>query len=187
MSVKVEIARATEADAAAIAAIYAHHVLHGTATFEIVPPDSREFAARMAKVHAADLPWLVARIPRQAPDGRTGEVLGFAYAGAYHTRPAYRFTCESSIYVDRGRLGEGIGSALLAALLDASAAAGMRQMIALIAGSEPASIALHERFGFTRCGLLKNVGRKRGQWLDVIHMQRELGPGAATPQREEPG
>jgi phosphinothricin acetyltransferase len=179
MTAPFVIAPATPDDAAGIAAIYAHHVLHGTATFETVPPGKAEIAARMARLREAGLPWLVAK--------ERGEVLGYAYAAQFHARPAYRFTCENSIYIDRRRIGRGLGTALLGALLDASAQAGMRQMIALIAGTEPASLALHERFGFARCGELKSVGRKHGQWLDVIYMQRALGAGAATAPREEPG
>jgi L-amino acid N-acyltransferase YncA len=178
MAATFTISPASSADAGAVAAIYAHHVLHGTATFETAVPDATEIAARMAKLHEAKLPWLVAR--------RDGEVLGYAYAAPFHSRAAYHYTCEDSIYIDHRHLGQGLGKALLGALLDASAAAGMRQMIALIAGTEPASLALHERFGFARCGELKSVGRKHGTWLDVIYMQRALGAGDITAPRREP-
>lgn len=173
------IDRATEADAAAIAAIYAEHVLGSVASFEIDPPNEAEIRARMAKVASAGLPWLAARNPG-------GEVLGYAYAGLYHARPAYRLTCEDSIYIRDDLRGQGVGTSLLAALIEASEKAGMRQMVALIAGTEAASVALHERAGFRHCGRLEHVGRKFGQWLDVIHMQRALGPGSSTAPEEEP-
>jgi len=170
---------ASLADAAAIAAIYAHHVRHGTATFETVPPDTAEIAARMAKVLDAGSPWLVAR-------DADGAVTGFAYAAQFRDRAAYRFACENSIYIAHDRIGQRIGSRLLAALLAASERAGFRQMIAVIAGSEPASVALHARAGFDHAGRLRAVGRKHGQWLDVIYMQRALGPGDSVPPEEEP-
>ncbi len=173
------ISPAIPADAPAIAAIYAHHVLYGTATFELEPPDAAEIAARMVKVLGHGWPWLVAR-------GDGGELLGFAYAGQYHPRAAYRLACENSIYIRHDRLGQGIGTALLAALLTACEASGFRQVVALIAGTEPASVALHERAGFVHCGKLTSVGRKHGRWIDVIHMQRALGPGDAAPPEVEP-
>ncbi|MGE3690943.1 MAG: N-acetyltransferase family protein [Novosphingobium sp.] len=173
------IALATQADAPAMAAIYGKHVLSGVASFETAPPDEAEVLARMAKVGQTGLPWLTAR-------GPDGEVLGFAYAGPYHARPAYRFTCEDSIYIRDDMRGRGIGKALLAALIEACEQAGMRQMVALIAGTETPSVVLHERAGFRHCGRLQSVGRKFGQWLDVIHMQRALGPGDGAAPSEEP-
>lgn len=164
------IAAATSADAPAIARIYAHHVLHGSATFETEPPDAPEIAARMARVEAARGPWLIARDP-------AGEALGYAYAGPFHAREAYRFTCENSIYVRHDRLGQGVGGRLLAALIPAAEAGGFRQMIALIAGTEPASLALHARFGFAEAGRLAAVGWKHGRWIDVLYLQRALGAG----------
>lgn len=172
------IAPASFVDAPAIAAIYAHHVRRGTATFEIEPPDADEIAARMAKVLDAGWPWLGAR-------DAAGELVGYAYAGQFHPRPAYRFACEDSIYIRHDRLGQGIGTALLAALLEASQACGFRQMVALIAGTEPASVALHARAGFAEMGRLKSVGRKHGRWIDVLHMQRALGDGDGTPPAVE--
>lgn len=179
MSVSFQIVPACPADAEAIARIYAHHVIHGTATFEIVPPDAPEIVARMAKVRAAGLPWLVAR------DGG-GAVLGYAYASAFHARAAYGRTCEDAIYIAHDRLGQGLGKALLAALIEACTAAGQRQMIALIAGTEPASIALHLRAGFVEAGRLTSVGRKHGRWLDVVYMQRALGAGDGEAPESEP-
>jgi L-amino acid N-acyltransferase YncA len=180
MTATFAILPATPADAAAVAEIYAHHVRSGTASFEIEPPDEAEIARRIGKTLAGGLPWLVAR-------GADGFVLGYAYAGPFHSRAAYRDTCEDSIYIRHDRLGQGIGSALLAALLDACEAAGFRQMIALIAGTEPASVALHAKAGFVEVGRLASVGRKHGQWLDVLYMQRALGDGDATPPGDEPG
>jgi len=184
MSATYPISPATPADAPAIAQLYAHHVLHGTATFEIVPPDAEEIENRLRKLQDAGWPWLAAR------DG-AGTVLGYAYAGQLGPRAAYRFSCENSIYVRHDLLGRGIGTALLAALIKASEDAGFRQMIALIAdngiaGTQPASVALHERAGFTHCGLLKGVGRKHGRWLDLIYMQRRLGAGDSAPPTQEP-
>jgi L-amino acid N-acyltransferase YncA len=179
MTRALAITTATAADAVEIAAIYAHHVLHGTATFEIDPPDAAEIAARIAAVQAAGAPWLVAR-------DAEGAMVGYAYAAQFKTRAAYRHACENSIYLRHDRLGQGAGTALLAALLDACTAAGFRQVIALIAGTEPASVALHARFGFAEVGRLASVGRKHGRWIDVLHMQRALGEGDGTPPEAEP-
>jgi phosphinothricin acetyltransferase len=175
----ITIRPASVADASAIAEIYAHHVLLGTATFEIVPPPADEIAARMEKVLGAGWPWLV------ACDGG-GEVVGYAYAAQMAARAAYRYACETSIYLRHDRLGQGIGKLLLAALLEAAAAAGFRQAIALIAGTRPASVALHAKAGFVEAGRIRSVGRKHGEWLDVLTMQRVLGEGDATPPAEEP-
>lgn len=169
---------ATPADAAEIAAIYAHHVTNGVATFELAPPTADEIAGRIAKVRGAGHPWLVAR--------QAGDLLGYAYAAPFHARPAYAFTCEDSIYLAHERTGQGIGTALLGALLPAAEAAGFRQMIALIAGDEAASLALHRRFGFAEAGRMRSVGRKHGRWLDVITLQRALGPGDGTAPEKEP-
>lgn len=175
---RIESARL--ADAEAIAAIYAHHVVHGTATWELEPPSPAEMEARIARTLDGGWPWLVAR-------GETGEVLGYAYASQLNPRPGYLHACENSIYIDHRRMGEGLGTALLGALIEASEAAGFRQMVALIAGTEPASIALHARAGFVHCGGLKSVGRKQGRWLDLVYMQRALGQGDSTPpEREAP-
>jgi phosphinothricin acetyltransferase len=174
-----QIASATLADAPEIAGIYAHHVLHGTASWEIVPPDEQEITARIAKVLGEGWPWLVARDAH-------GTILGYAYAAQYNPRAGYRYACEDSIYLRHDALGRGIGTLLLAALIEAGEAWGFRQMIAGIAGSEPASVALHARAGFVEVARLRSMGRKHGQWLDVIYMQRALGPGDATPPMEEP-
>jgi L-amino acid N-acyltransferase YncA len=166
-------------DVAEIAAIYAHHVVHGTASFETDPPDAAEMAARFAKVEAAGWPWLVAR-------GDAGEVLGYAYATQFRERPAYRFACENSVYISHDRRGEGIGRALMALLIVEAERAGFRQMIAVIAGGEAASVRLHAACGFTDAGRMRSVGRKHGEWLDTHYMQRALGPGDSTPPGKEP-
>jgi phosphinothricin acetyltransferase len=173
------ITAAAPDDAPAIARIYAHHVLHGAATFEIEPPDAAEIAARMRRVAEAGLPWLVAR-------DAEGTVLGYAYAGPFHARAAYRHTAEDTIYIRHDRLGQGLGRALLSALLEACEGTGLRQMMALIAASEAASLALHAKAGFVEVGRLKSVGRKHGKWIDVVYMQRPIGTGDATPPEAEP-
>lgn len=175
----MEIISARPEHIPAIAALYAHHVLHGTATFETVPPDAAEFAARHARVTQDGGPWLVAV-------DAAGEVLGYAYAARFRDRPAYRFTCENSIYIRHDQRGKGIGRALLAELLNKAGKAGFRQMIAVIGGGEPASIALHAAAGFDHAGRMRNVGRKFGRWLDTVYMQLALGPGDATPPDKEP-
>jgi phosphinothricin acetyltransferase len=166
-------------DVAEIAAIYAHHVIHGTASFEIEPPSAAEMGERLASVQGVGAPWLVAR-------DEGGEMLGYAYASQFRDRPAYRFTCENSVYIRHDRRGEGIGRALLALLIVEAERAGFRQMIAVIAGAQPASVRLHAACGFAEAGRMQSVGRKHRQWLDTFYMQRALGAGDSTPPPEEP-
>lgn len=170
MSGGFTIRPATRADAAAIAAIYAHHVLYGTATFETVPPGAAEMTARVAEGLDAGWPWLVA-------DESDGAIAGYAYAAQFRPRAAFRHACEDSIYLRHDRLGQGIGTALLAALIEAAQVSGFRQMIAGITGGETASIAMHARAGFREVGRLAGVGHKGGRWLDLVYMQRALGAG----------
>jgi phosphinothricin acetyltransferase len=161
-------------DIPAIAAIYGHWVVHGLASFELDPPDAAEMARRRDAVLAGGYPYLVAE--------RDGRVLGYAYASAYRSRPAYRFAVENSIYVAPGEGRAGIGAALLDALVEACAARGFRLMVAVIGDSaNAASIALHARAGFAPAGLLPAIGWKHGRWVDSVLMTRPLGPGAATP------
>ncbi len=161
------IRAATAADVAAMAAIYGPEVLGGTASFETEAPGAAEMAARLARVTAAGWPWLVAEAD--------GAVLGYAYAAQFRDRPAYAATCENSVYVAASAQGRGIGSALLAALVEAARAAGFREMIAVIGDSgNAASRRLHAAGGFRDAGLLTNVGHKFGRWLDVVYMQRTL-------------
>lgn len=156
------VREARAADAAAVQEIYAHHVRHGVGTFEEEPPDLAEIGERMRRGH-----WVVAE------DG--GPVLGYAYYGPYRPRSAYRFTVEDSVYVRHDGAGRGIGSELLNALVEHAVAAGFRQMVAAVGSSDnAASIALHERCGFVRAGVLSGVGAKFGRTLDVVLLQRAL-------------
>src|SRR5215831_417981 len=178
MSVNAVVIRASqEGDVAQIAAIYGYHVLHGLASFEEVPPDIDEIASRRRDILARGLPYLVAE--------RSGRVLGYCYAGPYRTRSAYRFTLEDSIYIDQTEAGRGLGRALLAALLDRCAELGYRQMVAVIGGSDTwPSIRLHAALGFTQAGVLRAVGFKFGRWVDIVLMQRALGPGQRSASAE---
>ncbi|MDE3237540.1 MAG: N-acetyltransferase [Paracoccaceae bacterium] len=170
----VRVRDAQPSDMAAVQAIYAHHVLHGIATFEEIPPSVEEMQSRRAAVLAAGLPYLVAEIG--------GQVLGYAYATAYRPRPAYRHTVEDSVYVAEGQGGRGIGAALLTALIARCEAGRWRQMVAVIGNSGNAgSIALHRRLGFREVGTLTSVGFKLGRWVDTVLMQRALGPGDGMP------
>jgi L-amino acid N-acyltransferase YncA len=154
-------------DVEAVAAIYAHHVLHGVATFEIQPPGAGEMERRLRALIDRGYPYLVAE--------SEGEVLGYAYAGPYRPRPAYRFTVENSVYVRSDALGRGTGRMLMQALIAECVARGLRQMIAVIGdSSNVASIGLHESLGFNVVGILRSVGFKFGRWLDSVLMQREL-------------
>jgi L-amino acid N-acyltransferase YncA len=179
MRADVPLVRAArEDDVPAVTQIYAHHVLHGPASFELDPPDAAEMARRYAQVLSLGLPYLVAET-----DGR---VSGYAYAAPYRARPAYRFTVEDSVYIHPDCIGNGIGSALLPVLIAACEKLGCRQMIAVIGDSQNfASIRLHEKFGFTRVGLLPAVGYKFGRWVDSILMQRALGSGAGNQPEEK--
>jgi L-amino acid N-acyltransferase YncA len=163
----VMIRPAVASDMDAITLIYAHHVNHGTGSFETEAPDRTEMARRWSEVEARGLPWLVA--------DDDGDVGGYAYASPYRARPAYRHTVEDSIYVRADRLGTGLGKLLMPALITAAQACGMRQMIAVIGDSaNQSSISLHRRFGFDDAGLLRDVGFKFGRWLDTVFMQRSL-------------
>lgn len=167
------IRNATDSDIPEIQAIYAHHVLNGTGTFEEVPPPVEEMRERVRQVVDSGWPWLVAA-------DATG-VLGFAYYTQFRDRSAYGFTAEDSIYVREDVRGQGVGKALVARLLEAATAAGFRQMLAVIGDSDNvASIGVHASLGFHRVGTMRSVGFKFGRWLDVVTMQRALGQGDAT-------
>lgn len=164
---------AAPGDIAAIQSIYAHHVLHGLATFEEVPPSVDEMRRRYAHISGAGLPYLVAELD--------GAPAGYAYCALYRTRSAYRFTLEDSVYVRHDLLGRGLGSALLAELVRRAEALGYRQLVAVIGDSAHlASIALHARHGFLPVGTLRSSGFKFGRWVDSVLMQRPLGEGDAT-------
>ncbi|WP_028969627.1 GNAT family N-acetyltransferase [Sphingomonas sp. URHD0057] len=153
-------------DAEAIAAIYAHHVLHGTASFEEEPPTMLFWRDKLTAVLSKGWPFLVTELD--------GEVIGYAYATQFRDRPAYAHTCENSIYVHHQHLGKGIGRELLERLIGAARDAGFRQMIGVIGGGEPASVALHRTCGFGEAGRMRSVGFKFGQWLDTVYMQLSL-------------
>ncbi len=168
---------AVDADVAAIARIYAHHVLTGTASFEVTPPTIEEIRRRHREVLAHNMPYLVACL-----DGRDGDVMGYAYATAYRARVAYRHTVEDSVYVDPKYARHGAGRALLSGVIAACEALGYRQMVAVIGDSgNGASISLHSALGFQHAGVLPAVGRKFDRWIDTVLMQRALGPGASAP------
>ena len=163
---------ATPADIPAIARIYGHAVAHGTASFELEAPTEAEMARRQRLLRDGGFPYLVAEVG--------DAIAGYAYAGPYRARPAYRFTVEDSIYLAPHARRRGIGKALLAALVAESEAAGFRQMIAVIGDSaQTPSIALHGALGFRLVGTLEAVGFKFGRWLDSVLMQRALGPGSS--------
>ncbi|MBS7546130.1 GNAT family N-acetyltransferase [Ancylobacter oerskovii] len=169
----LSIREAGRDDMEAVQAIYAHHVLHGLASFETVPPSVADLIARREAVRAAGLPYLVAE--------REGRVVGYCYATAYRPRAAYRHTIEDSVYVAEGQAGRGIGSALLDELIRRCEAGPWRQMLAVIGNSgNEGSIALHRRYGFETVGTLKAVGFKFGRWVDTVLMQRPLGSGGDT-------
>lgn len=165
---------ATSADIPAISVIYAHAVLHGTASFELEPPGEAEMAQRQKLLLDGGFPYLVAE--------SDGDIAGYAYAGLYRTRPAYRWTLEDSVYVSPTAHRRGVGRALLERLLVESQQRGFRQMIAVIGDSiqQTPSIELHRALGFRTVGVLEHVGYKFGRWLDSVLMQRDLGPGATT-------
>ena len=163
-----------ETDAPALAAIYGHHVLHGLGSFEEVAPSAEDMAGRRAAVVALGLPYLVAE-----EDGR---VLGFAYAGPFRPRAAYRYTVEDSVYVAPEAIGKGVGRLILTQVLAACEALGVRQVMAVIGNSEnQASIGLHKALGFEHAGLGRSLGFKHGRWVDIVWMQKALNGGDPTP------
>lgn len=167
------IRAAAESDLKRIATIYAEAVLHGTASFETDPPDLDEMTRRFRSLAIGGFPYVVA--------DEAGSVAGYAYAGPYRPRYAYRFTVESSVYVDAAFAGRGLGRALMEAVIARAEAAGFRQMLAVISDeANTASRALHARLGFREVGTFGAVGYKHGRWLGTVLMQRALGPGDAT-------
>lgn len=167
---RVIVRPSTEHDLPAITALYAHHVLHGTGSFELSPPTEADMGSRRAGVLANGLPYLVADLD--------GAVLGFAYANHFRPRPAYRFSVENSVYVAPSAPRQGLGRLLMAELIARCEAAGCRQMLAVIGDSANAgSIGLHRALGFEPVGVFKSTGWKFGRWLDTVLMQRELGLG----------
>ena len=174
------IRASTEQDLPAITAIYAHHVLSGTATFETTAPSQGEMAARRADVLGKGLPYLVAE--------EGDQVLGFAYCQWFKPRPAYRFSAEDSIYLHPDASGKGLGRRLLAELAAQAEAAGIRKLMAVIGDSaNAASIAVHRSIGFEPVGVFKSCGWKFGKWLDIVLMEKTLGEGDATPPERAAG
>ncbi|UFZ01930.1 N-acetyltransferase family protein [Bradyrhizobium ontarionense] len=168
----IEIRPTAEADLPAITAIYAQAVREGTATFELEPPDLAEMTRRFRVLTEGGFPYLVAELE--------GRLAGYAYAGAYRPRPAYRFTVENSVYLDPVSHRRGIGARLMERLITDCEARGFRQMIAVIGDSaNAASIALHRKCGFELIGTHPSVGLKFGRWLDTVMMQRALGAGSS--------
>jgi L-amino acid N-acyltransferase YncA len=175
----VEIRPAAAADLPSVTGIYDQAVRHGTATFELIPPDLAEMTQRFGALMDGGFPYLVAALE--------GRVVGYAYAGAYRPRPAYRFTVENSVYLQPGVHRRGIGLQLLQALITASERRGYRQMIAVIGDSANAgSIGLHARCGFRMIGTHPSVGFKFGRWLDTVMMQLALGDGSTTLPADTP-
>jgi L-amino acid N-acyltransferase YncA len=169
-ALQLEVRDATEADLPAIQAIYAHHVLHGVASFEETPPSIDDLRGRLASVLSHGLPYMVA--------GIDGAIAGYCYATPYRPRAAYRNTIEDSIYIDDAFRGRGIGRVLLKALIERCETGPWRQMVAVIAdGGSGGSLSLHRSLGFEMAGTLKAVGFKHGRWLDTTLMQRALGVG----------
>jgi phosphinothricin acetyltransferase len=169
-----------EEDLKAVLEIYAREVREGTASFELEPPDLAELTTRWQAIRRAGLPYLVAE--------QGGRIAGYAYAGPYRARPGYRYTVEDSVYIAPWARRQGIGRALLDAVVSDAAGCGMRQMVAIIGDSAHlASIRLHEQAGFRLVGVLENVGCKFGRWLDTVIMQRVLGEGATSPPPEALG
>ncbi len=163
----------TAADMAAIQKIYAHHVLHGAASFEEIPPDVAEMQSRFAALKARNMPYIAAV--------EDGKILGYAYAGPYRPRSAYRYTVEDSIYLLPDQAGKGLGKLLLTEIIARCTALGFRQMIAVIGDSANAgSINLHRALGFQMIGTFPAIGFKFGRWIDSVLMQKPLGEGQST-------
>lgn len=177
-STRIVIRQASADDAESIASIYAACVRSGTATFDTVPPSTFETEDKIAKITSKGWPFLVA--------ARGADVVGYAYITLFRDRAAYGFTCENSIYVRSDQADKGVGTTLMHALIDSSTQCGFRQMMAVIGGGEPASVALHAKMGFEHAGRMRSVGRKFGRWLDTVYMQLELGEGERVPPDTEP-
>lgn len=164
---------ATQADLSEITRIYTDSVLNGVASYELVVPDEAEMGRRMSAIADNRYPYLIAT-------DDDGAVLGYAYASAFRTRPAYRWLVEDSIYIEPEARGQGVGRALLEALIAHCEKLGFRQMVAVIGGAHPASIAVHQKVGFVSSGMITGSGHKHGGWLDTVFMQRPLGQGKHT-------
>jgi len=172
--IDITIRACEEEDVASITKIYAHHVLHGLASFEVEPPSETEMRQRCREVMGKGFPYLVAAY--------AGEIVGYAYASPYRLRPAYRYTAENSVYLHPAWSGRGIGRQLMSALIVECGTRGLRQIVAVIGDSaNTASIELHRRLGFVMVGTIRSAGYKFGRWVDSVLMQRALGAGDSTP------
>ena len=172
MTTSITVRSARPADLPSIAAIYAESVENGVASYELVPPSLGEMAKRFETITSQGYPYIVAE--------DAGRIIGYAYASAFRTRPAYRWLVEDSIYLQPEARGKGVGRMLLDELVRRCTELGFRQMLAVIGGAHPASVAVHRGAGFTECGRMTATGYKHGRWLDTVLMQLALGSGAAT-------
>lgn len=175
----ISIRAALEGDLDRITEIYADAVTHGTASYELEPPTRAEMGARFDSLTGGGFPYLAAE--------KDGALLGYAYAGAFRPRPAYRFIVEDSVYVAPDAKGQGVGLLLMQALIEACRVAGFRQIIAVIGDghADSASVRLHEKLGFRHSGRLEGSGYKHGRWLDTVFMQLSLNGGASVPPDAE--
>jgi len=169
----ITIRASRDEDVPAVCAIYAHHVLHGTGSFETDPPTPADMAARRADVLSKNLPYIVAE--------QDGKILGFAYCNWFKPRPAYRFSAEDSIYIADEARGQGLGALLLKELEAQAEAAGVRKLIAVIGDSANAgSVGVHRKQGFSHVGVIKDCGWKFGEWRDIVLMEKVIGAGSST-------
>lgn len=169
----MKIVNAEKKHIPAIRDIYAHHVIHGTGSFETDPPDTREMQGRLEKIRSLGLPWVVAL--------QEDKVIGYCYLTRYRERYAYRYTLEDSIYIDPMAQRQGVGKALLRHVIEWAETQGYRQLIAIVGDSNnQGSLKVHQQAGFTKIGTLTNIGFKHGLWLDTVLMQRSLGTGNST-------
>lgn len=178
-SMKIRVRDAVPNDLPVITEIYRESVLNGIGTYELEPPPEIEMTARFTTITGQNYPYLIA-------EDDNGRILGYAYASPFRSRPAYRYLAEDSIYVAAESRGLGVGRTLLEALLGATASLGIRQMVAVIGGANPASVALHEDAGFKHVGRMPASGFKFGQWVDTVFMQIDLGEGSDTLPTAEP-
>lgn len=169
----MKIVNAEKKHIPAIRDIYAHHVIHGTGSFETDPPDTHEMLTRLEKIRSLGLPWVVAL--------QEDKIIGYCYLTRYRERYAYRYTLEDSIYIDPAAQRQGVGKALLRHVIDWAETQGYRQLIAIVGDSNnQGSLKVHQQVGFTEIGTLKDIGFKHGRWLDTVLMQRNLGEGNST-------
>lgn len=176
---KIRVRDALLTDVPVITEIYRESVLNGIGTYELEAPAETEMTARFTVITDQNYPYLIA-------EDEKGAILGYAYASPFRTRPAYRYLAEDSIYVSTDARGMGVGAILLDALISRTAELGIRQMIAVIGGANPASVALHEKAGFKHTGRMPATGFKFGKWVDTVLMQLPLGEGADSIPTDEP-